>query len=972
MMPFPRTPAAAALLLVVCAAPAADPTPEQAEFFERKVRPVLVEHCYKCHSAQSAKGPKGGLRLDGRTLLLKGGDSGPTIVPGDPGKSKLIEAVRYANPDLQMPPKGKLPAAAIADLEKWVKDGAYWPGGTATTGAGKSGFDLAKRKAEHWAWRPVRPQTPPEVKDANWPADPVDRFILAKLEAKGLRPAPPAGKLVWLRRVTFALTGLPPTPEEVAAFQRDDSPAAFARVVDRLLASSAYGERWGRYWLDLVRYAESRGHEMDPDIPNAHQYRDYVVRALNADVPYNRLVLEHLAGDVLPDPRLDPKTGANESVIGTGFWHLGEEVHSPVDIRQDQADRLDNRIDVLGKAFLGLTVACARCHDHKFDAISTKDYYALYGLLEGSGYRQVRFDGWEQNRRVAEKLAKLRCCTTFDASGPPEPPTAYRAWLAKAKVVVDYADLKPGEWLPDDVTFGPGPRPAGAVVVRRADGKPTLHVEERTAAVFDHFWAGLRTAPGTGTDSGVLGKLPRAGFTIRTPNFVLERTNLYYLVRGGGMAYAAVCGHTVIQGPLHGGLVLPIPDAGDYRWVAHKLDGYRGQPLHAELTADPKTEFAVALVVQADEPPPGVPPAPARPGQARPLAGDVEKWIDEEEKLAAKVVWESRLAPALLDGTGVDEHVFVRGNPRTPGEVVPRRLLEALAGPVPLPPGRGSGRLEFAAQLTDPARNPFVSRVAVNRVWHHLFGRGIVATTDNFGVLGEPPTHPELLDYLATEFVRDGWSLKRLIRRLVLSSTYRMSSEPVPDADRADPANLLLHRFRLRRLEGEAIRDAILAVSGRLDRTIGGLPVPIHLTPFLDGRGRPKESGPLDGDGRRSLYLAVRRNFLSPMLLAFDTPIPFSCVGRRQVSNVPAQALILLNDPFVHQQAAVWAKKVLAAPGTADERVRGMYLAAFARPPTDEELAACRGFVAGKEADAAAWADLAHALFNVKEFIFVQ
>ncbi len=971
-MPFPRTPALAALLLVVCAAPAADPTPEQAEFFERKVRPVLVEHCYKCHSAQSAKGPKGGLRLDGRALVLKGGDGGPAIVPGDPARSKLVEAVRYANPDLQMPPKGKLPAAAIADLEKWVKDGAYWPGSTATTGAGKSGFDLAKRKAEHWAWQPVRPQPPPEVKDANWPADPVDRFILAKLEAKGLHPAPPAGKLVWLRRVTFALTGLPPTPEEVAAFQRDDSPEAFARVADRLLASSAYGARWGRHWLDLVRYAESRGHEMDPDIPNAYQYRDYVVRALNTDVPYNRLVLEHLAGDVLPDPRLDPKTGANESVIGTAFWHLGEEVHSPVDIRQDQADRLDNRIDVLGKAFLGLTVACARCHDHKFDAISTKDYYALYGLLEGSGYRQVRFDGWEQNRRVAEKLAKLRCCTTFDANGPPEPPAAYRAWLAKAKVVVDYADLKPGEWLPDDVTFGPGPRPAGAAVVRRVDGKPALHVENRTAAAFDRFWAGLKTAPGTGTDSGVLGKLPRAGFTIRTPNFVLERANLYYLVRGGGMAYAAVCGHTVIQGPLHGGLVLPFPDAGDYRWVAHQLDGYRGQPLHAELTADPKTEFAVALVVQADEPPPGVPPAPARPGQARPLAGDVEKWIDEEEKLAAKVVWESRLAPALLDGTGVDEHVFVRGNPRTPGEVVPRRLPEALAGPDPLPPGRGSGRLELARQLIDPARNPFVARLAVNRVWHHLFGRGIVASTDNFGVLGEPPTHPELLDYLATEFVRDDWSTKRLIRRLVLSSTYRMSSQPDPNADRADPANLLLHRFRLKRLEGEAIRDSILAVSGRLDRTVGGPPVPIHLTPFLDGRGRPEKSGPLDGDGRRSLYLAVRRNFLSPMLVAFDTPIPFSCVGRRQVSNVPAQALILMNDPFVHQQAEAWAKKVLATPGKADERVRGMYLAAFARPPTEEELAACRGFVAGKEADAAAWADLAHALFNVKEFIFVQ
>ncbi|HVK18360.1 MAG TPA: DUF1553 domain-containing protein, partial [Fimbriiglobus sp.] len=517
--------------------------------------------------------------------------------------------------------------------------------------------------------------------------------------------------------------------------------------------------------------------------------------------------------------------------------------------------------------------------------------------------------------------------------------------------------------------FGAGPRPAGSVAVRRVDGKPTSHVEERTAAVLDRFWSRLKFAPGTAADTGPLGKLPRAGFTIRTPAFTLERSNLYYLVRGGGSVYAAVCGHTVIHGPLHGGLVQAIPNADEYRWVAHKLDGYKGQRLHAELTADPKTDFAVALVVQADEPPPEIPPE-TRPEQARSLDAETESRLAAEHDLATRVVWESRLAPALLDGTGVDEHVFVRGNPRTPGEVVPRRSLEALAGPDRIPHTHGSGRLELAMQLTDPARNPLASRVAVNRVWHHLFGRGIVASTDNFGVLGEPPTHPELLDYLATEFVRDGWSTKRLIRRLVLSSAYRMSSTPDPAAEKIDPTNQLLHHFRLKRLEGEAIRDAMLAVSGRLDRTVGGPPVPIHLTPFLDGRGRPKESGPLDGNGRRSLYLAVRRNFLSPMLLAFDTPIPFSTVGRRQVSNVPAQALILMNDPFVHQQAEVWAKRVMTMP--AEDRVREMYLSAFGRPPTAEESAACRAFVDGKEGDVKAWADLAHALFNVKEFVFVQ
>ncbi|OWK44961.1 PSD1 and planctomycete cytochrome C domain-containing protein [Fimbriiglobus ruber] len=1000
----------APLVLLAAAIPihAAEPGREQAEFFEKKIRPVLVEHCFKCHS-EKTKAPKGGLRVDGRGLLLKGGDGGPALVPGDPDKSKLVEAVRFKNNDMQMPPKGKLPDAVVADLEAWVRAGAVWPN-DATAGTTEApaanGFDLQKRKREHWAWAPVTSPSPPAVKNTAWASDPIDRFILAKLEEKNLKPAAPADKLVWLRRVTFTLTGLPPTPEEIAAFQKDATPGAAAAVVDRLLASPAYGERWARHWLDLVRYAESRGHEFEPDIPNAYQYRDYVVRAINADVPYNQFVRENLAGDVVPNPRLNPADGFNESVIGTGFWHLGEEVHSPVDLRQDQADRFDNRIDVMTKTFLGLTVACARCHDHKFDAIATKDYYALFGLLEGSSYRQVRFDSLERNKAVAADLAALRDRTTTalaakargeiaaagvargdaaaisTAAPKSRGDDATRAWLGEAKVVVDYANLAPGEWLPDDVTFGPGPRRPGDARVRGVNGKPVVTFEERATAAFDGFWDGLKLAPHTAGDNGGLARQQRAGFTIRTPNIVLEHDTLYYLVRGSGLAYAGVCGHTIIHGPLHGSLVTSIPAKGDeYQWVAHKLTGYKGQRLQVELTAAPGTDFAVAMVVQASSPPPGIPAAATEPAEwnrfartpkaAAEFAAEAMKFVEEEKKLAARVKWESRLAPALFEGTGVDDTVFVRGNPRAPGEVVPHRLLEALAGTERIAHSRGSGRLELAAQITDPARNPFAARVEVNRVWHHLFGRGIVASTDNFGLLGEPPTHPELLDYLATEFVRDGWSTRRLIRRLALTSAYRMSVHGDASADQADPANLLLHKFRLKRIEGEAIRDAMLSVSGRLDRTAGGPPVPIYLTPFLDGRGRPG-SGPLDGDGRRSLYLSVRRNFLSPFLLAFDTPIPFSTVGRRQVSNVPAQSLILLNDPFVHQQAGVWAKKVLAAPGSVSDRVTGMYVAAYGRPPTADEITVCGEFVQGKETDAAAWTALAHALFNVKEFIYVQ
>jgi cytochrome c553 len=1131
---------------------AADASADGVEFFEKKVRPVLVAHCYRCH-ADKGKAPKGGLRLDSRAALLKGGDNGPALTPGRPDRSRLIEALGYGNADLQMPPKGKLPDAVIADLAAWVKMGAPWPKEGAGAAAAKDGFDLPRRRRAHWAWQPVRPPAPPAVRDAAWPRGPVDRFLLARLEAQGLRPAPPADRRTLLRRVTFDLTGLPPTPAEVEAFLRDDSPAAFERVVDRLLAGPALGERWARHWLDLVRYAETRGHEYDYPIPNASQYRDYVIRAFNEDVPYNQFVVEHVAGDLLDRPRLTPE-GGNESVLGTGFWLLGEEVHSPVDLLQDQADRFDNRIDVMTKAFLGLTVACARCHDHKFDAISTQDYYALFGIVASSTSRQVRFDARESNRRVAADLARqrdrartalgralaeaarpaterlpeylmaaravllagpestggkdketrkqgnkekgprsvspcLRVSVSPSAAGLD--PGRLAAWvtvlrdaardrddplhawavaaadpaagspgrlaevlkplaeemrrrdaaaadaLAGAQVMVDYASNGQAEWLPDGPAFGPGPARPGEVRLGGDASRPAVRFVERAAAEYDRAWDVLRPAPGAQPDPGALGQLPgRVGRTLCTPTFPLTTGKLFYLVRGAGAAYASVAAHTMIAGPLHAQLVTSIRAGGDFRWVAHDLTPYKGYQVHVEFTPAPGSDFAVALVVQGDR----APGALGRPNGAllRLLAGDeaqslswlaagygrlfaavvdrlaggkvgggaeaadtarLAQWLVNhpallgdrarafsetasalhavEQKLAAHVRPESRLAPALLDGTGVGGRVYVRGSPKAPGEVVPRRFLEALAGAEGMKGAPGSGRLELARQMTDPILDPFLARVMVNRVWHHLFGRGLVASVDNFGVLGEAPTHPELLDHLADRFVKESWSVKRLVRALVLSSAYRMSSQPVPGAEALDPQNLLLHRARLRRLEGEAVRDAMLAASGRLDRRMYGPSVPIHLTPFLDGRGRP-EDGPLDGAGRRSLYLAVRRNFLSPLLLAFDTPAPFSTVGRRTVSNVPAQALILMNDPFVHQQAEGWARKVLARPGTAADRVRAMYLAAFGRPAGEAELSACLAFLnqqarrygAGPD-DVRVWADLAHTLFNVKEFIFL-
>jgi hypothetical protein len=1113
------------------------PNADSVEFFEKKVRPVLVEHCYKCHSADAEK-LKGGLRLDSRDGLLRGGDNGPSLVPGNPDKSRFIEAVTYKNVDLQMPPKGKLPEAIIADLTAWVKRGAAWPSKQNSSGAAsKDGIDIQERKKNHWAWQPIRVSTPPAVKDTAWARTPIDAFLLARMEANGLKPAEQADRRTLLRRVSFDLTGLPPTPEEIDAFLKDNSADAFAKVVDRLLESPQFGERWARHWLDLVRYAESRGHEMDYTTPNAYQYRDYVIRALNADVPYDRFVVEHIAGDLEVQPRVHPKEGFNESILGTGFWFLGEEVHSPVDTRQDEADRFDNRIDVMTKTFLGLTVSCARCHDHKFDAISSKDYYALFGFLESSSYRLVRFDSLEHNRRIAAELqalrqraqaqlrkavadallptagklsdyllasrevllagpdddarsgqahaeryrsrsaivaeargldveiltawmSHLRSCASDDPfyswarlatqmgtreaarfageltrlhAAEAEKHRAVEATRKTAEIIVDYSHADP-DWMPDDCAFGVGPTRPGDVRVLASAKTPQVRLSERGAATYDRAWDLLRPAAGAENDPSAIGKIIRAGRSIRTPGFSLKSGKLHYLVRGVGQAYAAVGQHTLINGPLHALLVSAINTGGKYRWVTHDLSAYKGQPAHVEFTAQGGQDFEIARVVQSERPPVDEPDplllkltdadaAPTleklagryqaifleactklRAGEsaeatksvrilqwslAHPaLFGEGPEWtslnklaerqLEEEKKILDRSRAESRLALAMLDGSGVDERVFVRGSPKALGEPTPRRFLEAFAGPAPLSIAHGSGRKELARQMTDPQVNPLLPRVLVNRLWHHLFGRGIVASVDNFGVMGEAPTHPELLDYLADRFVKAGWSIKKMIRNLVLTNAYQMDSRSVSAAGDADPQNLLLHHMRARRLEGEAIRDAMLAVSGRLDSRMYGPSVPVHLTPFLDGRGRPT-SGPLDGDGRRSLYLAVRRNFLSPLLLTFDTPTPFSTVGRRTVSNVPAQALILMNDPFVHQQAEVWARQVLHSPGTVEERVTKMYETAFGRLPTDVELGACKTFLEEQAKsqnanmdDVPPWKDLAHTLFNVKEFIYLR
>ncbi len=990
---------------------------EQLEFFEKEIRPLLVEHCFECHSRKAGR-IKAELLLDSRQGMLKGGDSGPAIVASNADESLLIQAVRYDA--FEMPPKGKLPAKEIDALTKWIAMGAPWPAEIASTeGPAHDVFDLQDRKEKHWAWQPIQNPPRPPVVDQDWPKSAIDYFILSGLEEAGMRPANQADKASLVRRLFFDLIGLPPSPDQVQNYLANKSEDATKQLVDQLLESQHFGERWGRHWLDLVRYAESRGHEFDNDAPYAYQYRDYVIRALNADLPYDQLVREHIAGDLLKSPRLNLAENFNESILGTGFWHLGEWVHSPVDIRKDESDRFDNMIDVMSKAFLGVTLSCARCHDHKFDAISTEDYYSISGFLQSSDYREVAFESLEHNRNIGVQLLELDdkfreqvrpllsrvAPTAFEEMSqhyPPQTIAARDPSLADCWIV-DYATADTKEFLSDGQLFGNRPRRLGDFYLSTTNGTSKLAFSRFSAAVTDNFWnaIGKQEANSPNQKSRIAG-LPRSGRTLRSPTFTLVNGSVQCRVQGQGHMVACVDSHRLLAGPLHGETVLAIPKADGYQWVTLDLNRYLGHRLHLEFTPAVESMLEVQLVVQGASPEQIKSIENSRAQLSNQVArcvqriesaiqtdasvsaklGEIaETWTKERTALQQQIRTTSRLAMAMVDGTSEDEHVLIRGNSSNPGQVVPRRFLSAIDGPAPMPIGTGSGRLQLAESINAPD-NPLTPRVIVNRVWHHLMGRGIVATTDDFGVLGQRPSHPDLLDHLATKFLSEGRSIKKMIRYVVLSKSYQMDSRVNPAAMEIDPKNQYWHHHPQKRLEGETIRDALLSIAGRLDPTMNGPSIPVHLTSFMDGRGRPGKSGPQDGLNRRSIYLEVRRNFLSPMFVAFDTPTPFSSMGRRNVSNVPSQALILMNDPFLTELASAWGKRACNAIPMAEAqspaaRVNWMYLTAFAREASPLELNAAINFLekhASQNAltvrDEALWEDFAHALVNKKEFIF--
>lgn len=928
---------------------------EALTFFEEKIRPVLAEKCYSCHSAESEK-LKGSLQVDHLEHLITGGETGPSVVSGKPEESLLIEAMSYGNRDLQMPPKERLAQSVVDDFREWIKAGAPWPEEPVPLAGGESApevFDLEKRREEHWCWKALTDPALPELSEKDWPRLPIDYFILYRLEAAGLRPAEPADDRTWLRRVYFDLTGLPPSVGEIHRFLDDTSPERREKVVDELLASPHYGEKWARHWMDLVRYAETYGHEFDYPIHFAHEYRDYLIRAFNADLPFDQFAREHIAGDLIRTPRINEAENFNESVLGTGFWFLNEATHAPTDVLANEADHMSNQIDVYSKAFLGLTVSCARCHDHKFDAISTADYYGLTGYLHSSARTERSMDPGKVRQNTAVKQREL--LTRADASLiPSESKTAATTNPSDAGIFADFeSESLPEGWNITGEAFAP----------------------TGTAARFTLEEGVLFATPGT-VSSIRLGEAHSG--VLRSPTFTIESDEIHVRLRarGGLMRVVIDNYHMAVHQPLlFGGTVHKEPDTkGTFTWMQFggDLKKYRGHRAFLEFV-DPGPGYYEIDEIRFSRKTETTGDGKVAGKVSTAISKEVEDLLSEGRRLAASLPPE-RFALTMSEGTPERGVVYVRGSHRSLGEEVPLRFLEALGA-------REGDRLTLAEETVSP-ENPLTSRVIVNRLWHHLIGQGIVASVDDFGPMGQMPTHPELLDWLASDLIKSGWSLKNTIRQIVLSQTYAQASIAHPDIDKThlsntDPTNALLHRMPVRRLPAEAIRDGILAVSGSLDPTLYGPAIPTHRTDFMSGRGA-RESGPLDGGGRRTIYGAIYRNFLSPFLMTFDMPNPFGPKGNRGASNVPAQALALMNDPFVIDQGKKWADRILAENGLDENaRIARMFEAATTRTPDQNTTAALAAFLKDQSraygaSDSRAWADLAHILLNQKDFIYLR
>lgn len=1086
-------------------------------FFTTKVQPLLVEHCYECHS--HGKKIKGGLTLDSRSGWEKGGEGGPALVPGAPEQSRLIRAVQQVDKDLQMPPKRKLTEAEIGVLVEWVKRGAPDPrASVASLAASAKPADqdwesVYRDRLAWWSLQPVANPRPPPVRDKSWPRNPVDNFILARLEARGLKPAAEADRRTLARRLSFALTGLPPKPEDVERFAARKSPRAYDELVQSLLASPHFGERWARHWMDVVHYADTHGYEWDTPAKNAWMYRDYLVRAFNADVPFQQLVLEQIAGDLLP-PRVDPRTGLNESLLGPMAMRLGERRHGDnADAEGVTQEAVGNVIDTVSKGFIATTVACAQCHDHKLDAVAQRDYYGLAGILMSSRWGVRGADTTDPNGRVIRELRDIKRnirrelarqwrepkaslagkIADVPAEGGAKPADAKASGKAKSSAKPGFPDAVVALWqqLNAAVTNGVTLEAAWTKLAeefqqerakRVAANQTNLQLlADLTRAELPAGWQvdgfgmkhglvrdGEMVIAGEG-DAAIAQLLPagrwshvwspRLAGAVRSP-LLSSKPPITFSVGYAGGQYAAEslivdnCFHsermkfldqrlpgwlTLTTGnfPTLAGGVDTLPRRVYLELATKSLNNYfpprtaYGGVKESDVT-DERSWFGVTRIYQHA---PGQPPTdeltrfaplfanPTTPKTKAELAARladlvmaaIERWAQgkcdgEDVRLindALNAKWlpneplsnpalaewvaryretAQRLQPDRVIGSvadwneGRDERIGVRGSYTDFGDEVPRGNILFLGGPAPRAIPESSGRLEFARNLASE-QNPLTARVFVNRVWHYLFGAGLVRTVDDFGHLGEKPSHPELLDWLAQRFMADGWSVKKLVRLLVTSATWRQSSIASETALTDDPENRLWHHVPMRRLEAEEIRDAMLSAAGRLDASLYG--PPIDPNRMAEDPAKRLVSGPLDGNGRRSLYLKMTLMEPPKLLALFNQPIPKLTVGRRDATNVPDQALALLNDPFVVAMAKDWSERVLKdKTDSPEQRVQQMFAAAFARPPRPDETARlvklAQRSAELRGADAASllscppvWQDVAHAIFNLKEFIYV-
>ena len=923
--------------------------------FDREIRPLLAAKCFSCHGPDG-ESRKAGLRLDtheGATTPLDGGVR--AITPGDASKSELLARVRLAAGDSdRMPPSGHEPLTAdeVDRIERWIAEGAVY--------------------SSPWAFTPIaRGGAAPAVRDESWCRGDIDRFVLATREAAGLAaPARDVSPAALVRRLSFDLRGLPPSAGDIAAFEADPSDASYSAILDRYLADPAYGERWGRHWLDLARYAESLAHEFDYDIPNAWRYRDYVIQAFNADVSPARFVAEQIAGDLLP-----PREGLglpNVAPIGTAWWFLGPATHAPVDPRQDEADRIALAVDVAGRSLFGLSIACSRCHDHKFDPIPAKDYYALAGVARNTR----RVEGFVDTDPRARELVREIHEALSEAGR--EAKSAARASPSGEFLLIDDGSERTGAaWTRSGHAFAE----PGVALALAADGS-------------------LRAAEAGTVDCARIDR--RLVGSARSPAYAIERRYLHVRVRGHDAWMRNIIDNYWLDdqnGLLFEGMrrrLGGVDDAArardprdfEWRYETFDLERFRGERAYLELIDDGGGWIEVDAVLASDSPTPPAVEAWDADGIAELPSEPVDSAAFDSARRRAAEARDALLAcappiRALVadEGGALDEPIHVRGASRNYGEPAPRAALSILGAAVAREAANGSvegsGRLALVAALTDPAQ-PFFWRTTANRVWLKLFGRGIAETPDDFGQLGAAPWSRELLDHLAARLA-DGATFKALIREIALSRAYRAAH------DAGEAPSAAWAPVPVRRLDAESIRDAMLVASGRLDPAMGGPSVPVHLTEHMQGRGRPGASGPVDGEGRRSVYIAVRRNFLDPFMQSFDQPPPSTACGKRHVSNVPAQALALLNSELVHALAARWGERLAGDPARDDRaRIRAMWIAAFAREPRAEELEGAHAFLADERgiaatppgdaarAEGAAWTALAHALFTAKEFVFLR